>query len=103
MVILTLSEEQWEWHDGEIPSFSKPGFYFSKIPSNNSWKPFPSFSSPLSIMPGVTHPSFPPSLHQEGMIIKSPSLESSPLQPGAATDAAHHIIDPNVNQPGIIG
>lgn len=61
------------------------------------------FSSPLLIMPGMTHPRFSPHLHQQGMIIRSPSLESSLLEPGAAADAAHHIIDPNVNQPGIIG
>lgn len=45
---------------------------------------------------------FPPSLHEQEMIIRSSSLEHCPWRQVAANTALH-ITDPGVNQPGIIG
>lgn len=76
-------------------------FYFSKSHSNNSGKPFPSFSSPHPLMPGMTHPRFSPQSPLTGLDCKTSKLGKFPLKPGATANIAHHIADPDMNHPGI--
>lgn len=56
-------------------------------------------------MPGVTHPwfFFSPQSSLTGLDCKASKLGKLPWKPGATANIAHHIADPNMNQPGITG